>query len=89
MFQEADSALLMGQLGREAQGLKKSPAVKSHMDVARLGNLQISEVLEVTLRMCPFKLSLLRMVEIQASKNAACCTDLFICLWDFMCHSEI
>lgn len=55
MFQEGHSVPRMGQLGREAQTLKKSPAVKSHVNVACLGNLQISEVLEITLRMCPSK----------------------------------
>lgn len=70
-FQEAHSTPLVGQLGREVQGLKKSRAEKSHTDVACLGNLQIFDVLEITLRMCPFKLLLLDMVDIQVSKNAA------------------
>lgn len=46
MFQGGHSVPLISQLGRETQGLKKSPAVKSNVNVACFGNLQISEVLE-------------------------------------------
>lgn len=46
MFQGGHCVPLIRQLGRETQGLKKSPAVKSNVNVACFGNLQISEVLE-------------------------------------------
>lgn len=66
-------------LGREAQRLRKPSALISHVDVACPGNLQISEVLVIMLRMCSFKLFLWNMVEIPA----ACCTDQVICPRDF------
>lgn len=77
-------AALYPWLGSETWGLQKSPAVKSHINVACISNLQTSSVFEVTLRMCPFKLLLLDMVEIHACKTACCCTDQFICLESHM-----
>lgn len=79
VFHKCWSLLLMGQLCREAQRLRKPPAVVSHVNVACPGSLQISEVLVIMLRMCPFKLLLWNMIEIPA----ACCTDQVICLRDF------
>lgn len=83
------STPLLGQLGREAQGLKESPAVKSPADVARRGHLQLSEVLELIRRKCPFQLLHLDTAAIQTPRRAACGTDLFTRLGDFTCHSEI
>lgn len=53
-------------LGRESQRLRKPSAVMSHVDVPCPGNLQISEVLVIMLRMCSFKLFLWNMVELVA-----------------------
>lgn len=43
VFQEDLSVCLIGRLGREVQELKKSPAIQSHTDVARLSNLQMPQ----------------------------------------------